>query len=366
MKHKHKKIFYIISIFLCGASFFFLRNVLWNYYNDFEKQKISAPTFIPSEKYYQYTNIGFQAVRSESLRIQLWQLIAKNIFTQWYKDYLGVYIERITSIYPEFSSPYISAQLLLPGENEKYRNIDDSQLEKNNQTAVEISLKWIKHFCDSEKLKQVNFDFITKNIYLEPCRNTLIPYYLWYIYFVYLWENEKASYRYTVAASHKDAIPWAKNLALIMQSKAWKNHIAYELYLSMLETSAQKSQNKECLEIHKILKKRDFEKYPLTLQDQGYLTKIAETLYPILWENQDQSSCSYYAGRAIRELNLWYLNSFFLKHEEPFLLKDYISDTHQGIYYLIDEKTGLYSPKMRTHKNMSSYKKDLENLKNNE
>lgn len=344
---------------------------------NFEKQKeiektiIDSPTFIPTKKSALNTSFGFKNIKADYYWLKIIQYIWWNAISNSYKSYLFSMIDLITELNPYFSEPYVIWELLLPNYNARYENLDTEEQELYKNQAVEIWLKWIKNFCDLNKIdlidKQDNLEELFSNpSYKNPCKNFDIPYNLAFIYYFYL-KDYKNSVKFYKIASVTDWTPsWARNMISILEWKWWNREKSFFMFLNMANYSAK--DDLVCKEFSSILDlnwKAIFSNQISLNWD--ILKEIERIRKQNIFENEEwfsASSCWTYLNKAIRELNIFYLDNANKKYFEEFwknsifpkdLLEkkfidyipiDYQQEENYWIIYFFNEELNWYDYKM--------------------
>lgn len=247
----------------------------------------------------------------------------------------------VTDLSPYFESPYTIGQLLLPSDSGSHDDTNNPENIKYYKQGEALWLKWVSNFCDDNKIKAIKnednlWEIINNEKYSNPCKSYKIPYYLAYIYYFYLKDNTQAAQYYKVVSAQKDAPPWARTLAAIMQGKWWEREKSLYMFLSLAQNT--NSQDESCLflsvrleEIYKEIKQnnasltwefiRDIELYA-----NGILPKLSQ-------ENEqellDDTQCTNFLAKAIREINLMYLEEADSR---------YVSDNPDEISAMTTEK----------------------------
>ena len=90
---------------------------------------------------------------------------------------------------------------------------------------IKIGLKGIEKNCDTTKVEKAKSEFNLKKLwtdesYRNACRDSMIPYYLAYIYYWNLHDGMKSSQYYRIASTNSDAPTGARTMAAIMQGKS--------------------------------------------------------------------------------------------------------------------------------------------------
>jgi len=227
----------------------------------------------------------------------------------------------ITDLNPYFESPYIIGQLLLPGDkyNRDPENIKQETL--NIQKAENLWLKWIRNFCDTEKVSHIiQEDDLWKILSLEkyknPCQSYKIPYYLSFIYYFHMNDSARAADYYKVVSAQEDAPSGAKVLAAIMQGKWWEREKSLYMFLSLAEST--ESEGEACKfmsnELQIAYGEIKNKLRPLNAQLVKSIEDLGKQILPELTEDNenevlDDTRCTNYLAKAIREINLMYIEN---------------------------------------------------------
>lgn len=268
------------------------------------------------------TSMGFKNLTADIYWLQAIQYIWGNALEAEYKKYLFSILDLITELNPYFESPYIIGQLLLPDYNYRYEDRSEEEQMMHIRQWEYIWLKWIKNFCDPKKVEQIFQEFDLQAIWnnpdlQNPCKSYIAPYYLAYIYFFYLNEPLKASNYYKVTSAQDDAPQGAKILAAIMQWKWWEREKSIFMFLGLAESvdageSACKVMSQELQNIYAGISNNDIE------LNGGLIKAVEETrkqVFPefnkeieeeVLWDTK----CTNFLNKAIRELNLLYVENW--------------------------------------------------------
>jgi len=243
--------------------------------------------------------------------------------------------------------------LLLPDYNERYETLNKKQQNDYIAQAEKIWLKWIRNFCDLEKIelikKQKDLRKIwTEKKYKNPCKDSQIPYYLAYIYYYYKHQPSIASDYYKIASANEDALEWNKIMAAIMQGKWWDREKAYFMFLSIAKTLDDKYKicSTYASKLEEIWALVFTNRIPLNWK---LLEDIKQTREKIIWkydpnfDKKDQQSkiseCWNYINKATREINLEYIEKANDKYK-----KEHDWKSAENAKILLDKKYINYLP----------------------
>lgn len=313
------------------VSVLFLGIILWSFYeinySNYIKQKqidavnVEHPENLPTSESAKFRSFWFMNINADMHWLQAIQYIWNNVIEEDYKKYLWAMMELITDLNPYFESPYVIGQLLLPWD--KY-NRDESNLEQteiNLAQAENLWLKWIENFCDTDSVDAIIaeddlWSILTDKKYKNPCQSYKIPYYLAYIYYFYLNDNTSAANYYKVVSAQEDAPGWAKVLAAIMQGKWWQREKSLYMFLSLADSTwsdgeACKFMSNELQVVYEEIKNKA---RPLDWALVSSIENLWKQVLPELTEDNekeilDDTKCTNYLAKAIREINLMYIEN---------------------------------------------------------
>lgn len=323
MIRKTKKVLVFIGVFL------FLWAILYFFYHvntlNYIKQKhiesslIKHPEKIPSSTAAKLSSFGFMNIMADMYWLSAIQYIWGNVISGEYKKYLSVLMDLITDMNPYFEAPYTIGMLLIPSDDGVADNTENPNNIKKYQDAKKLGLKGIKNFCDPEKIQLISQEnnlqkIISDPQYKNPCKNYSIPYYLAYVYYFYLKENTQASLYYKIVSAQDDAPKWARVLAAIMQGKGGEREKSLFMFLSLAENAA--SSNEACSILTSDLQRAydsiSNQKLELTGAFIARIENARKRYLPeITQENENKiladTECTNFLAKAIREINLMYL-----------------------------------------------------------
>lgn len=331
MKKKCKFISHIL--FFLGFIWIFLGFYKINEINYKEIKKkqesiVKHPENLPNPELANATSLWFKNTRADFFRLSAIQYIGWNAIHSEYKKYLYVMLDLITELNPFFENPYLIGQLLLPSYSERYENLSDDEQEKNRIQAEKLGLKWIENFCDREKIKLIEneFDLIkiwSEEKYKNPCKSYKIPFYLAYVYYFYMHNPLEAAKYYKIASANEDSLEWAKIMAAIMQWKWWDRQKSMFMFLTMARTTEK--ENLQCQSLANELSNISAGLFSWQVQISTQLVKaIEETRNNAFWKFTEErekdfiedTKCANFVNKAIRELNLMYIEAWNKKFVE--------------------------------------------------
>jgi hypothetical protein len=313
------KIVYTIILFIpLLTSFFLINQDNFKFRQEVQASLVEHPERLPKAEYAELLFPGFSNVTANIYWLQAIQYIGRNALASEYRKYLAEMMNLITELNPYFESPYVIGQLLLPSDwNQMHENFSQEEMQAWTQKAKELWHKWVRNFCDEEKLELIFAEenlarIIEDEIYKNPCQSFKIPYHLAYIYFFYLKDYRVAANYYKVVSAQSDAPIWARNLAAIMQWRSGQRETSLYMFLTLAQST--QDENEVCS-----LLSRDIENVHNTITHLGLplewkliaeIQALRDTLFPEEEEEDLLSGpqCSDHLKRAIRELSLLYLN----------------------------------------------------------
>jgi len=315
------KILLFLSSWAVLVSFYIINESNYLQQKKIEIVNVEHPENLPTSDSAKFRSFGFMNINADMFWLKSIQYIWNNVIDEDYKKYLWAMMNLITDLNPYFESPYIIGQLLLPGD--KYAREDqDPELNKRNlKLASELWLKWVSNFCDIAKidviLKEEDLSkILNEEKYRNPCKSYKIPYYLAFIYYFHIADNTKAAWYYKVVSAQDDAPSWAKVLAAIMEWKGGEREKSLYMFLSLAESTW--SQDEVCLFMKNELENAYTGIKNGNLVLNGDLVRSIENLsnqvLPRLTEENeneilDDTRCTNYLAKAVREINLMYIES---------------------------------------------------------
>lgn len=371
------KIFSITIFLLVIFSFYQINQKNYEKHREILFNYVDHPEGLPTPEFAKKTSFWFSNLRADLYWLQTIQYIGGNAVSSEYKKYLFSIIHLVTELNPYFEKPYVIAQLLLPDYNPQYEDINEEQQEAYIQQAIEISEKWIKNFCDLEKIEKIktenNINLITtEEKYKNPCKTNKIPYYLAYIYYFHKNDPITSSQYYKIAAANQDAPEWAKTMAAIMAWKWWEREKSVFMFLNIAQSLDQ--DGGECKVFSSELNKVahgifTYKQIPLSGEVIASIQKVRiETFWDFNEEVEEKqlwdTSCMNYLNKATRELNLAYIQNAHDQYFEEtgkisknaqelldkwyinFLPTDFQQYKEQWVKYFFNSETGKYDYEM--------------------
>ncbi len=382
MKKKEllNKMIFIIALIAILFSFYKINELNYIKHNQIKSNFVKHPENLPKSDVAKITSFWFKNIRADIYRLEAIQYIWSNVMDAQYKKYLYKMINLITDLNPYFWHPYTVWQLLLPDYNFRYEKMDEKEKEKHINEAEELWLKWVQNFCDIEKINSIKKEYDLNKIwnsneYINPCKSYEPPFYLAYTYYYY--KNlpiESANY-YKIAWANKDTPEWSKILAAIMQWKWWDRQKSIYMFLWLAQNSVKKDSKEDelCLTLTNVVWSI-YEKYILDAKkiDWNVIKWLEEIRLKVLWtfdekkedKFTDWNSCQNYVNKAIREINLYYIEQWNKKFFEKrwinainakwlydewyldFLPTDFQQYKDYWIIYVFNKKTNKYDYEM--------------------
>lgn len=367
-----KKILFIILLVLALTSFYKINSLNYTKIKQIKQAIVNHPENLPTKEVAKNSTLWFANLRADLYWLQAVQYIGGNAISSDYKKYLYTILDLITELNPYFEHPYIIWELLLPSYNQRYENLSDDKQNDNLNQAIAIGEKWVNKFCDQKKLALIKNEFNLNKLWWEekyknPCKSYKIPYNLAFIYYFYLHDGETASYYYRVASTNEDSLEGAKIMTAIMQWKAWDREKSFFMFLNMASSVEQNDQ--VCINFASQLNALALNgQLKNDTQTVKTIEKTRKQLFP--QNNDDENDwlgdvqCSSYINKAIRELNLSYIEQghqkYLQTHEETLfdakeLLKQWYIDflptdpqqwENQWIIYTYSEELGHFDYEM--------------------
>lgn len=313
----------LIQLFVCFIIFSFL---WWFYYinqknyikiKEIQYNITQHPELLPQKEFAKYASFGFSNLRADIYWLEAIQYIWSNAIGSEYKKYLYTMLDLITELNPFFEKPYIIWQLLLPSYNERYETLSPEEQEINKKQAEEIWLKWIENFCDNAKIEKIKQENDLEKIWTEeefknPCKTSDIAFWQWFLYYFYLKNPLEAANYYKIASANDDALEWARIMAAIMNGKGWDREKSILMFLTLAD---KEKENESCSIFSKELQQVSYLTFiqwvPLTWEIIKNIEDLRKQYFTfdekaekeiIAWDN-----CNNYINKAIRELNLAYI-----------------------------------------------------------
>lgn len=320
----------IIIVLLLTVFWFWKINEL-NYIKHIEIREtlVTHPDSMPTKEFAKNTSFWYKNLKADIYRLETIQYIWWNAIKSEYKKYLYKVLDLITELNPYFESPYKIWLLLLPSYNQRYEELSEETQDLNIKQAEELGLKWIKNFCDTNKIELIKNENDLRKIWSEekyqnPCKSFTIPYYLAFVYYFYLHDPSQASNYYKISSANSDSLEWAKILAAIMQWKWWDREKAFFMFLNISKTLDNEN-DKICSEYASQLETLWAQIFTKQINlDWNLIKTISKTRDDVLWEFNEENEkeslsttmCSNYVNKAIREINLYYIELANKKYKE--------------------------------------------------
>ena len=315
-----KNIFIFILLILALISFYLINELNYKKIREIKLNVVEHPENLPTPEVAINSSFWFKNLKANLYRLEAIQYIWSNAVSSKYKKYLYLMLDVITELDPNFEHPYLIWELLLPEYNRRYEDLPKEIQEKNIQQWVNIGFKWVKNFCDADKLKAIKQDALAYNFeelknnpkYKNPCKGYKIPYNLAFIYYFYLKKPDIASYYYRVSYANEDSAEWAKMMASIMKWKWWDREKSFFMFLNMASSAEDK--NEICSNFSKSLIKytsdKRFRLNDFTIREiQNTREKIFKKKKDKDWKIIESLWCENYLNKAVRELNLIYIEN---------------------------------------------------------
>jgi len=367
-----KKIWFILSLIFVLFLFYKINDLNYTKQTQIQDSYVNHPENLPTNDVAKITSFWFKNLRADLYRLKTIQYIGWNALAAEYKKYLYKIIDLVTDLNPYFEHPYIIGQLLLPDYNYRYEKLDNTEQKKYIDEAESVWLKWVEIFCNKEKVELIKNEYDLKKIwnnkeFENPCKSYKIPFYLAYIYYFYKNDPIKAAFYYKVSSANKDSLEWSKILTAIMQWKWWDREKAIFMFLTLARSvvDEKKIEDKNCLWLISIIEQ-------IKGINWDVIKWLEKSLITVFWEFDekkekeilDNNSCHNYVNKAVRELNLYYLDEankryfkdtweqasdskeLFDKWYINYIPKDFQQYKDYGIIYKFNTKTGYFDYEM--------------------
>lgn len=289
----------------------------YNYENHKTNKRhiVNHPEMLPQKKYAHLMSFWFSNLRANIYWLEAIQYIGSNVISHEYKKYLYHMLDLITELNPYFERPYIIWQLLLPWENVRYENLSKEELEYYNNQAISIWKKWIENFCDKQKIEKIiNQDNLEKlwseAKYKDPCLTHRIPFNQAFIHYFYMNDYKKSSDYYKITSVNSDSLPWAKNMAAVMSWRSWDRLKSTYMFLTM--ASAEYEENEICMIIGQEINNNLWYIFENDVIDSNIIKHLNNISNEFITHDDEDIfwwSCDFNLNRAIREINLYYLDN---------------------------------------------------------
>lgn len=368
-----KKFFYILILIWVFFLFYKINDLNYQKEQEIQTNYINHPEDLQNSELAKLTSFWFKNLRADIYRLRTIQYIWWYVIKAEYKKYLYQIISLINDLNPYFEHPYIIWQLLLPDYNDRYENLTTEEQTKYIDEAILIWLKWVKNFCDENKINLIKNennleDLWTNSKYENPCKSYKIPFYLAYIYYYYKNDPTNAALYYKISSANKDSVDWAKILAAIMMWKWWDREKSIFMFLTLADGVAnEKNENDQtCLKVVNYIKNIKDISSSTTIKDVWNLLVEAFWKFSEKRENDfvNSDTCENYVNKAVREINLLYLDNankkyfkntwfnsknakeLFDKWYIDYIPTDFQQYTDYWIVYKFNPKTGYYDYEM--------------------
>ncbi|QFR38678.1 hypothetical protein A9Q91_00390 [Candidatus Gracilibacteria bacterium 28_42_T64] len=375
-----KKILLLPLIIVILGSFYEINELNYKKHKEIKENLIQHPDSLPTKELALQTSFGFKNLRADLYWLETIQYIGGNALSSDYKEFLFIILDLITELNPYFEHPYIIGQLLLPSYNERYEELSEDEQQKYINQGITLGLKGVKNFCDPEKIKLIkgedNLDKLREDAYKNPCKIYTLPYYLAYIYYFYNNDPETASLYYKIASANEEAIGGAKIMAAIMQGKGGNREKSFYMFLNIAKYV--EIEDEVCSIFAGQLENIGSQVFttqqiPLDGKLIKFIGETREQAFGKFLEedeivNLSDTKCSNYVNKAVRELNLAYIEKaneiFETDHEgRPaltaqglfddgyinFLPRDFQQYSDYGIIYKYNFDTDNYDYEMGTY-----------------
>ena len=310
---------FLILIFIVW--FYIINSSNYKKHIEIRQNYVEHPEDLPTKEAALMSAFWFKHLKADIYWLQAVQYIGSNAIGSEYKKYLFHMIDLVTELDPYFEHPYLIGSLLLPNYSERYEKLTQEEITKYQDQAIELWLKWVENFCpEKEKINKIieetNLQKIwTEEQFKDPCREFMVPYYLAYIYYFYKNDPLEASKYYKISSANSDSLSGAKVMAAIMQWKWWNREKSFFMFLNMAKyldsddnICRDFSINLENLWAEVFLRKS-------VAYDWKLIKTVEELRQNVFWEFNEENEneilsdaeCSNYANKAVRELNLWYI-----------------------------------------------------------
>ncbi|EKE28782.1 MAG: hypothetical protein ACD_3C00014G0007 [uncultured bacterium (gcode 4)] len=339
---------------------------------------VNHPEFVPSKTFVKASSAWFENVVADYYWLDSIQYIWSNAVDSEYKKYLFVVLNLITDLNPNFNYPYQIWQLLLSSSNDRYEEFDKKEQDKYIDQSISLWLKWINNTCDLVKVEAIKKEFDLKKLwtsaeYKNPCSEPNIPYYLAYTQYWNKYDWARSSEYYRVTSANEKAPVWSRVMAAVMQWKSWDRQKSILMFLSLAE-SLWTQETKACQEFSSYIWWMLFKWFQewknLSWKFVSDIDLVRKEIMLKLWQKSteysiaDESNCSNYLNKAVREMNLAYLEAadkaYFEKNKihasNPEILysekfidyipQDYQVDKDSKVIYYFNKDTWHWDNKM--------------------
>lgn len=326
---KNKILFFVFAFLfvLIWAWFYYINSNNYVQIKIAQEEIVKHPENLPKKEMANYTSFWYANLRADIYWLEAIQYIWWNALKSEYKKYLYKMLDLITELNPYFEKPYIIGQLLLPNYNDRYENLTNTEVDNYIKEWEEIWLKWIKNFCNMQKINEILKEDDLEKIWSEekyknPCISGTIAFNQWFLYYFYLKDSLKASDYYKIASANEDSLEWAKVMAAIMKWKWWDREKSIMMFLTLAKSSWEN--NESCSIFSDELEKVSYATFRNWIELSWDIIKNIEDLRKEYFEfnpdNEEElvlkDDCSNYINKWVRELNLHYIeeaNKKYLK-----------------------------------------------------
>ncbi len=366
----------IVFIFLSFSSFFYINNLNYQKIKEIKSTIVKHPEMIPKKEIAKNTSLWFSNLRADIYWLETIQYIWWNAISWDFKKYLYQMLDLITHLNPYFEKPYIIWQLLLPDYNQRYENLDEETIKKNQLNAEKLWLKWVSNFCNQKKidliLKENNLQKIwSEEQFKNPCKSFEVPFNQRFLNYYYLKDSKEAANFYKISSVNENALLWAKTMTAIMTWKSWNRETSIFMFLTLADYYAK--DNKTCQDFSNILKNYTYSIFKwwnnINSKDIKEINNLRNKFFTFDEEKekeilQTELNCINYINKSVRELNLAYIEKadsiYFEKnknHSEnakqlfdekyiDYLPKDFQQYDSYWIIYFYNEEINQYDYKM--------------------
>lgn len=366
----------IVFIFLSFSSFFYINNLNYQKIKEIKSTIVKHPEMIPKKEIAKNTSLWFSNLRADIYWLETIQYIWWNAISWEFKKYLYQMLDLITHLNPYFEKPYIIWQLLLPDYNQRYENLDEETIKKNQLNAEKLWLKWVSNFCNQSKidliLKENNLQKIwSEEQFKNPCKSFEVPFNQRFLNYYYLKDSKEAANFYKISSANENALLWAKTMTAIMTWKSWNRETSIFMFLTLADYYTK--DNKTCQDFSNILKNYTYSIFKwwnnINSKDIKEINNLRNKFFTFDEEKekeilQTELNCVNYINKSVRELNLAYIekaDSIYFeknkKHSEnakqlfdekyiDYLPKDFQQYDSYWIIYFYNEEINQYDYKM--------------------
>ena len=318
---KKKLLFFVYFFLWVGvlSSFYFINQYNQVKITSVQLQLVKHPEFLPKKEIAKYTSFWFKNARADYYWLQAIQYIWGNAVSSEYKKYLYSMLDLITELNPYFQKPYIIGQLLLPWYNQRYEELSQQEQDFHTRQWEQIGLKGIANFCDEKKVASIitedDLGKLFSNLSLRnPCKDYEIAFQQGFINYFYLKDSLASSNFYKIASMNDNSVEWAKIMAAIMRGKSWEREKSVLMFLNLAQATKEKSQACEIVirDLEAVSYITFQEKQPLSAELIKQMEDIRNEHFQFDEKEEENiiagNNCSNYVNKAIRELNLAYID----------------------------------------------------------